>query len=63
MKVPVVELADCIVCGICTEVCPDAFRLNDLNYVEVLECDIYPEDAVNEAIKNCPVDCIDWQEQ
>jgi ferredoxin len=28
-----------------------------------LECSSYPEEAVNEAIKNCPVDCIDWQEQ
>jgi ferredoxin len=62
MKLPVVELSDCIVCGICAEVCPEAFRLNDLGYVEVLECEHYPEEAVNEAIKNCPVDCIDWQE-
>jgi ferredoxin len=23
----------------------------------------YPENEVNEAIKHCPADCIDWQEE
>jgi len=60
MKIPVVELSDCIVCGVCVEVCPDVFRLNDAGYIEVIEMDAYP-DQVDEAIKNCPADCIFWR--
>jgi ferredoxin len=62
MKRPVVELSDCNVCGACAEVCPEVFRLNDAGYIEVIECEIYPEAEVDEAIKNCPEKCIFWEE-
>jgi ferredoxin len=39
------------------------FRENDAGYIEVIELDAYPEEAVNEAIKYCPEDCISWEEQ
>ncbi len=58
---PVVELSDCILCGVCEAVCPEVFQLNDAGYVEVAEMEDYPEDKVNEAIKNCPADCIHWE--
>ena len=61
MKAPVVELSECIVCGVCVETCPQVFRLNDAGYIEVIELAVYPEAEVNEAIKYCPVDCIHWQ--
>lgn len=60
MKVPVVELSDCIECGICTELWPEVFRMNEAGYVEVIEMPKYPQAAVDEAIKNCPADCIYW---
>ncbi len=60
MKVPVVELSECIVCGVCVETCPEVFRLNDAGYIEVIDMDAYPESEVNDAIKYCPVDCIYW---
>jgi ferredoxin len=60
MKMPVVELSDCIKCEICIDVCPSVFRMNDAGYVEVIELDAYPEPEVDEAIKNCPADCITW---
>ena len=63
MKVPVVELSVCIVCGVCVETCPQAFRLNDAGYIEVIELEVYPESDVNDAIKYCPVDCIYWEKQ
>ena len=63
MKIPIVELSDCILCEVCTEVCPSVFRLNAANYIEILPLDSYPEAQVDEAIKNCPADCIFWQEQ
>ena len=60
MKVPVVELSECIVCGVCVETCPQVFRLNEAGYIEIIELEAYPESDVNDAIKYCPVDCIYW---
>ena len=60
MKRPVVELSDCIRCDVCVEPCPAVFRMNDAGFVEVIDLSAYPEDEVNDAIKNCPADCIHW---
>ncbi|HSO60614.1 MAG TPA: ferredoxin [Desulfobacterales bacterium] len=62
MKRPVVELSDCIRCEVCRECCPEVFRMTDSGFVEVAELSEYPEDEVNEAIKNCPADCIGWED-
>ena len=62
MKIPVVELSDCILCGVCEEVCPAVFQVNELGYVQVADLDDYPEEDVADAIKNCPADCIVWDE-
>jgi ferredoxin len=62
VKKPVVELSECIVCGVCAEVAPLVFRLNDAGYIEVAELSDYSENEVEEAIKNCPADCIYWDE-
>ena len=62
MKIPVVELSDCIKCEICVEVCPNVFRMNDAGYIDVADLSSYPEPEVEEAIKNCPADCIYWAE-
>ncbi len=58
MKVPDVDLSKCTLCEICVEVCPDVFKLNMAGYIEVPELAMYPETEVDEAIKNCPADCI-----
>lgn len=63
MKIPVVELSDCILCGVCVESCAEVFRLNEAGYIEVVDLTDYPEKDVQEAIKNCPADCIYWQEE
>ena len=62
MKLPVVELSDCISCGVCVEVCPDVFRMNEAGFIEVVDLGNYPEPDVDDAIKYCPVDCIHWDE-
>ena len=62
MKAPVVDLSQCILCGVCQEVCPTVFVLNDAGFIQVLEHKEYPESEVAEAIKNCPTDCIHWEE-
>ena len=63
MKKPIVELSDCISCGVCAEVSPDVFRLNDAGYIEVIEMDTYPQEEVDDAIKYCPTDCIRWTDE
>jgi ferredoxin len=62
MKRPLVELSDCIACGVCAEVCPEVFRLSDAGYIEVAELGAYPREEVNDAIKYCPTDCISWMD-
>ena len=62
MKIPVVELSDCIKCEVCVEVCPAVFGMNDAGYIDVVDLSSYPEPEVEEAIKNCPADCIYWAE-
>jgi ferredoxin len=37
--------------------------MNDAGFVEVADLSDYPEDEVNEAIKNCPADCICWEDE
>lgn len=55
---PVVDLESCVLCGICVELAPHAFEINDAGYVAVLPLDDYSDEGVREAIKNCPRDCI-----
>jgi ferredoxin len=62
MKVPVVDLSRCSLCGTCIEVSPSVFRMNEAGYIEVIELPVYPEAEVNEAIKYCPEDCICWED-
>ena len=62
MSVPVVDIGSCTLCMGCVEVCPDVFQMNDAGYIAVVEMDIYPREAVDEAIKYCPEDCISWED-
>ncbi|MFO7930362.1 MAG: ferredoxin [Desulfosalsimonas sp.] len=60
MSEPDVELSECIKCGVCEDVCPEVFVITDAGYVRVVQLEDYPADCVDEAIKNCPADCIRW---
>lgn len=61
MKIPVVDIAACTQCMGCVEVSPEVFRLNeDLGIIEVVELQTYPPSSVDEAIKYCPEDAIEW---
>ena len=62
MKIPVIDLGECVDCDVCIEVCPAVFRRNDAGYIEVIELPEYLEEELEEAIKNCPADCITWKE-
>ena len=59
---PVIDLGLCSDCRGCIEIAPGVFRYNTATgLMEVVELSEYPEDLVNEAIKNCPEDCISWE--
>ncbi|NDJ88044.1 ferredoxin [Mycolicibacter kumamotonensis] len=47
--------------GICTTICPEVFAINDDGYSEVTVDEVPPqfEDAVRDAIKQCPEHAID----
>jgi ferredoxin len=60
-KIPTVDIGRCTLCGGCVEVAPQVFRYNNgFGYIEVVELENYPVEQVDEAIKICPVDCIEW---
>lgn len=60
---PVIDLSRCSTCGGCIEVAPQVFRYNSaMGIMEVIELEEYHVDVVDEAIKNCPKDCIYWDE-
>ena len=61
MKRPVIDMDQCILCGLCPDVSPSVFIMNDLGFISIAELDEYPEDEVDEDIKNCPKDCIRWE--
>ncbi len=62
-KIPVIDLGECTECGGCVAVSSVVFRYNEsAGFYEVIDLDEYPEDEVAEAIKNCPADCISWED-
>ena len=61
-KIPYVEQNDCISCGLCVEVSPEVFRLNDQDLSEVYNSAGASEEKIQEAIDSCPVQCIHWEE-
>jgi len=62
MKIAEVDLSDCSLCGICVDLCPLTFKINEAGFIEVIHSDDYPQEEIDEAIKNCRGDCISWKE-
>ena len=70
MKTVVVELSDCIKCKVCIEACPEIFIFSDAGFVQVKNLENLEnlknyedyKDCINEAIKNCPSNCIYWED-
>ncbi|MBB1078007.1 ferredoxin [Rhodoferax sp. 4810] len=61
-KYPSIDLSLCSSCLGCIEIAPKVFRYNrETGLMEVIELAEYPVDLVDEAIKNCPKDCISWE--
>ncbi len=59
----VIDTDECTGCESCVELCPEVFAFdedNEIAYVILPEGG--PEDQIQEAIDNCPVECIYWEE-
>jgi len=62
LKRPEIDLSECVLCDICTDLCPYVFKKNDAGYIEVLDTDEYPEEDIDDIIRSCRGDCIVWDE-
>ena len=59
---PAVDLSLCTLCELCIEVAPSVFSLNASGFIEVSDMKTYPEEDVDSVIRNCPADCVSWEE-
>jgi len=63
-RIPAIDVDECIACGNCEQVCPEVLRLNEsLGHSEVINPHGAPEEKIQEAMDQCPVQCIHWQEE
>lgn len=63
MKKPVVDISECVKCDICVDLLPSVFIMNDAGYVEVVPLEEYPQEDVDDVIRNCRADCVSWDEE
>ncbi len=62
-RVVYIDEDECIACGVCQDICPEVFKLDDDQMVaKVLKPQGGPEDLIQEAIDSCPVTCIHWKD-
>jgi ferredoxin len=60
-KKPYIDQEICIGCELCVGTAPEVFRMNDENLAEVFDPFGAPEEMIEEAMDNCPVNCIHWE--
>ena len=61
-KIPYVDQNECTGCELCMEMCPEVFRMNEEGLSEAYNREGAPEEKIQDAIDNCPVECISWKD-
>jgi len=52
----------CTVCGLCEDICPDVFELDDDTAIVKEDADFSAnEEDIKEAAENCPVEVIQYE--
>ena len=60
-RFPVIDIGRCSRCQGCISVVPEVFFFNEnTGNMDVFHFESYPVELVEEAMKNCPKDCISW---
>jgi ferredoxin len=62
-KVPVVDADACTGCELCCDTAPNTFEMDDEGISTVKNPSGDPEDVIQEAIDDCPVEAISWKEE
>ena len=60
-KVPVIDADLCTGCELCVDTCAGVFAMED-DLAVVTDAEGASEEEIQEAIDNCPVEAIAWQE-
>ena len=58
-----IDREKCIGCGLCAEIAPQVFTLDDEGVSEILDLEGDEERQIQEAINECPVECINWEDK
>ncbi len=61
MRKPKIDQDICIGCELCASTAPGVFRMNEDNLAEVYDPEGGSEEEIQEAMDNCPVNCISWE--
>ena len=62
-KKVVIDRAECVGCESCVELCPEVFEMDEENEkAKVVLPEGGDEGCIEEAITNCPSDCISWED-
>lgn len=60
-KKPYVDTSICISCEMCVNMVPNVFRMAEDGLAEVYDPAGASEGEIQDAIDNCPVNCIHWE--
>ena len=62
-RIPVIDADECTACESCVDTCPEVFKMSDDGDLAVVHNPTgAPEAKIQEAIDDCPVECISWKE-
>ncbi len=63
VRVPYIVYAECIACGVCVELCPEVFQMDEKEgYAIVSDQGGADPEIIQTAMDNCPTACIHWEE-
>jgi ferredoxin len=58
-----IDQDECIGCGSCRDICPEVFELNEeIEKARVIKPEGGSEELIEEAMIECPMSCIYWDD-